>query len=161
MTRLGGSHKLTVSKVRRARPPTGAFVAQAYVSTQGPASPQDARLPHTHENGGRPQGFGGAAQEGPPSPHAHLNGQVSRRRRPFPAPPACCALPILKRFTVEARGEARRSLSFSRARTAGRAAVLAPALKKRWVARWCATGCGGASAKFFGGIFRRYPQDGT
>ena len=48
------------------------IVAQTHLSTQSAPSPQDARLPRAHEDQGGPQGPGGAPQEGPPSPHAHL-----------------------------------------------------------------------------------------
>src|SRR6266404_1070932 len=50
----------------------GDCFAKAYISTATPPARQDARLPRSHEDQGRPQGAGGAPQEGTPSAHPRI-----------------------------------------------------------------------------------------
>src|SRR5439155_717742 len=50
----------------------GDCFAKAHISTATPPARQDARLPRSHEDQGRPQGAGGAPQEGTPSAHPRI-----------------------------------------------------------------------------------------
>src|SRR6266436_9201614 len=57
----------------------GDCFAKAHVSTATPPARQDARLPRSHEDQGRPQSAGGAPQEGTPSAHPRI---IRGTRRP-------------------------------------------------------------------------------
>src|SRR5438445_7262701 len=60
------------STARRSRTTKGDCFAKAHIST-APAPPlPDARFPRTHEVQGRPQGAGGAPQEGTPSAYPRV-----------------------------------------------------------------------------------------
>src|SRR5260370_33630356 len=58
----------------------GGLFAKAHFSTAPTPARQDARLPRTHEGEGRPQGTGGAPQEGTPSAYSRISRGARRPR---------------------------------------------------------------------------------
>ena len=152
----------------RSRIPKGDCLAKAHISTAPPPPRKDARLPRAHEVQGRPQGAGGAPQEGTPSAHPRIvrcpllarpaRGQGEER---FRAKRGWCGAENLMPFTAPGSAARVPTSPFSSAPTNCRRAVLDSASRRRWAARWCAIVSGGACARSCAATGRRYPQDGT
>jgi hypothetical protein len=146
-----------IQSARRSRITKGDCFAKAHISTAQTPSRQDARLPRTHEDEGRPQGAGGTPQEGTPSPYA----RVRQGAWNFRAKRGWCGAENLTLFTApESAVRVPTSLFFS-ASTICRSAVLVSVSRRRLAGRWCAIAFGGASARWCAAIGWSYPQDGT
>ncbi len=166
----------------------GELFAETHLSTESAPPSQDARLSHTHEDRGRPQGTGGPPQKRTSSSYAHLEIRTAHGRI-FPAPCACCNAPTTKLCMARANAARALSLQFSSARSErfsariqrersrraapkpghkgtkltgrARSAGSASASRRPWVARWCEIAFGAAYEKSCGAIGRRFHQDGT
>jgi hypothetical protein len=135
----------------------GDCFAKANISAAETAARQDTRISRAHEDRRRPQGFGGAPQEGTPSAHA----RVSRRVCSFPAKRGLCGGENLTLCIARANAARIPTSLFSFARTNCRKAASGSASRRRWAVRWYAIASGGACERLCAVIARRYPQDGT
>ena len=135
----------------------GDCFAKAHLSTAQTPARQDARIPFAHEDRRRPQGAGGASQEGPSSAHSRIawGAWIFRAMRGW------CGAETLTPYT-EPGSAARIPISpFFFARTNCRIAASDSASRRHWAARWCAIASGGACGKSCAAIVWRYLQDGT
>jgi len=146
----------------------GGLFAKAHISTAPTPTRQDARLPRTHEDEGRPQGAGGAPQEGTPSAHPRII-RGARRPRPvrgrtgtgFRATRGWCGAESLMLCTAPESAVRVPTSQFFSAPTNCQRAVSASASRRPWEARWCAIVSGGVCARWCAATGWRYPQDGT
>src|SRR5690349_21353489 len=120
----------------------GDCFAKAHISTATPPTRQDARLPRSHEDQGRPQGAGGAPQEGTPSAHPRIMRGICRttlvRVRAgigFRAKHGWCGAESLMPSTAQGSAVRVPTSQFSFAPTNCPRAASASASRKLWVAR--------------------------
>jgi hypothetical protein len=146
----------------------GDCFAKAHISTAQTPARQDARVPRTHEDQRRPQGAGGAPQEGTPSAYPRivrgalrLRAAGSGRAYRFRVKRGSCGAEILTRCTARESAARVPTSQFSSAPMNCRKAAWASASRRRWAGRWCAIGSGGVCAKWCAATGWRYPQDGT
>ena len=147
----------------RPRNTKGDCFAKAHVSTAPPPPLQNARLPRTHENERRPQGAGGAPQEGTPSAHPRIARGAGRRGPEirFRARRGWCGAESLMLSTVLENAAQVPTSLFSYAPTICSKAALGSASRRSLAVPWRATGFGGEFGKSCAATGWRYPQDGT
>jgi hypothetical protein len=132
----------------------GDCFAKAHISTATPPARQDARLPRSHEDEGRPQSAGGAPQEGTSSAYPRII-PGTRCLRPvlagkgigFRVKRGWCGVASLMLSTAPESAVRVPTLQFFSAPTNCRRAVSDSASRRPWAARWCAIVSGGDCAR--------------
>ena len=129
-------------RARRSRIKKGDCFAKAHISTAPPPSLEDARIPRTNEDEGRPQGAGGAPQEGTPSAYPRIKLGARRPKavrvrtgRGFRVRRGCCGAESLMPCTAPESAARVRTSQYSSALMNCRTAASASASRRSWGAR--------------------------